>query len=74
MSRASSRVPVKLHRNVTLIRTNDPIIAEELMSRKSLARMVLSRLTDTLLLVKPDDADDALDELRRMGHTPRVVR
>lgn len=74
MSRASSRVPVKLHRNVTLIRTNDPIIAEELMSRKSLARMVLSRLTETLLLVKPDDADAALDELRRMGHTPRVVR
>ncbi|QEH37174.1 hypothetical protein OJF2_57610 [Aquisphaera giovannonii] len=74
MSRAPSKVPVKLHRNVTLIRTTDPILAEELMSRKSLARMVLARLTDTLLLVKPDEAEGALDELRRMGHTPRVVR
>jgi hypothetical protein len=74
MSRASSRVPVKLHKNVTLIRTDDPVLAEELLARKTLARLILARLSDTLLLVKPDEAVAAIEELRRMGHTPRTVR
>lgn len=74
MSRANVRTPVKMHRNVTLIRTSEPVIAEELLARKSLARLVLARLSDTVLLVKPDEADAAVDELRKMGHTPRVAR
>ena len=74
MSRAPSRMLVKLHKNVTLIRTSEPVLAEELLARKSLARLILARLCDTLLLVKPDEADAAIEELRRMGHTPRIVR
>ena len=74
MSRANVRTPVKLHRNVTLIRTSEPMIAEELLARKALARLVLARLSDTVLLVKPDEADAAVEELRKMGHTPRVAR
>jgi hypothetical protein len=74
MSRAFSKVPVKLHRNVTLIRTSEPVLAEELLARKSLARLILARLSDTFLLVKPDEADAVIEELRRMNHTPRVVR
>jgi hypothetical protein len=65
---------VKLHKNVTLIRTSEPVLTEELLARKALARTVLARLSDTCLLVKPDDAESAIDELRRMGHTPRIVR
>ena len=72
MSRANVRTPVKMHRNVTLIRTSEPMIAEELLARKALARLVLARLSDTVLLVKPDEAD--AEELRKMGHTPRVAR
>ena len=49
MSRAPSRMPVKLHKNVTLIRTSEPVLAEELLARKSLARLVLARLSETLL-------------------------
>ncbi|OJW22600.1 MAG: hypothetical protein BGO49_01050 [Planctomycetales bacterium 71-10] len=74
MSRANVRTPVKMHRNVTLIRTSEPMIAEELLARKALARLVLARLSDTVLLVKPDEADAAVEELRKMGHTPRVAR
>lgn len=74
MSRANTRTPVKMHRNVTLIRTSEPMIAEELLARKSLARLVLARLSDTVLLVKPDESDAAVEELRKMGHTPRVAR
>ena len=74
MTRPNVRTPVKLHRNVTLIRTSEPMLAEELLARKSLARLVLARLSDTVLLIKPDEADAAVDELRKMGHTPRVAR
>ncbi|AMV39680.1 hypothetical protein [Planctomyces sp. SH-PL62] len=74
MTRANTRTPVKLHRNVTLIRTSEPVIAEELLARKSLGRLVLARLSETVLLVKPDEADAAVDELRKMGHTPRIAR
>ena len=68
------RIPVKLHKAVSLIRTSDPILIEELLARKTLARLVAGRLSDTVLLVRPEEEDAILDELRRMGHTPRVVR
>jgi len=74
MTRANARTPVKLHRNVTLIRTAEPVLAEELLARKALARLILARLSETVLLVKPDEADAAVEELRKMGHTPRIVR
>ena len=74
MSRPSARVPVKLHKNVTLVRTNDPVLAEELLARKTLSRWVIGRLSDTVLLVQPGESESVIEELRRMGHTPRVVR
>jgi hypothetical protein len=74
MNRATSRIPVKLHKNVTLIRTAEPVLAEELLARKPLAKLVLARLSETVLLVNPDEIDAAIEELRRMGHTPRIVR
>lgn len=75
MSRpASVRIPVKMHRHVSLIQTADPMLAEELLARKNLARMIVGRLSETTLLVRPEEEDAILDELRRMGHTPRVVR
>ena len=74
MTRSTARIPVKLHKNVTLVRTAEPVLAEELLARKSLARWVLGRLSETVLLVQPDESDAVIEELRKMGHTPRVVR
>jgi hypothetical protein len=74
MPSPAARIPVKLHKQVALIRTSEPIFAEELLARKSLARLVAGRLSETVLLVRPEDEAELLDELRRMGHTPRVVR
>jgi hypothetical protein len=74
MTRPTGRIPIKLHRNVALIRTSEPVLAEELLARKSLARWVLGRLSETVLLVRPDEADAVVEELRKIGHTPRVVR
>jgi hypothetical protein len=69
-----ARIPVKLHKQVSLIRTADPLLAEELLVRKSLARMIVGRLSETVLLVRAEEEEAILQELRRMGHTPRVVR
>ncbi|HEV3163225.1 MAG TPA: hypothetical protein VGZ22_04225 [Isosphaeraceae bacterium] len=68
------RIPVKLHKQVALIRTTEPVLTEELLARKSLARLVAGRLSDTVLLVRAEEEEAVLDELRRVGHTPRIVR
>ncbi len=69
-----TRIPIKLHKQVSLIRTTEPVLTEELLARKTLARMIAGRLSETVLLVRSEEEDGVLDELRRMGHTPRVVR
>ncbi len=74
MSSSLPRTPVKLHKQVALIRVSDPLVAEELLARKALTRLIAGRLSDTVLLVRAEDEEAILDELRRMGHTPRVVR
>jgi hypothetical protein len=74
MPSPAARIPVKLHRQVSLIRTADPMLTEELLARKTLAKLVVGRLSDTVLLVHAEEEDAILDELRRMGQTPRVVR
>lgn len=74
MTSPPARTPIKLHKQVALIRASEPLVAQELMARKSLARLIAGRLSETVLLVRSEDEEEILDELRRMGHTPRVVR
>lgn len=68
----SSRIPVKLHRRVVLVLTEDALLAEEILARKKLAQDVVGRLTDRVLLVRPGRVDAVIAELQKMGHTPRV--
>ena len=41
-----ARIPVKLHRRVCLVQTEDAVLAEELLARKKLAQDIVGRLTD----------------------------
>jgi uncharacterized protein YaiI (UPF0178 family) len=68
-----TRLPVKLHRRVCLVLTEDALLAEELLARKKLAQDVAGRLTDRVLLIRAGRIDAILDELRRAGHTPQVI-
>ena len=70
---AGSRLPVKLHRKVCLVLTEDAVLAEELLARKKLSQEVAGRLTECVLLIRPGRVEAVLEELRRMGHTPQVV-
>lgn len=69
---ANARIPVKVHRNVTLIRTNEAVLADELLARPKLSRLIIGRLTDDVLLVRPNKVAEVIEELRKMGHTPQV--
>ena len=69
----ATRLAVKLHRRVCLVLTEDAVLAEELLARKKLAADIAGRLTDQALLVRPGRVDAVVEELQKMGHTPRVV-
>jgi hypothetical protein len=68
-----ARIPVKLHRRVCLVQTEDAVLAEELLARRKMAQDIVGRLTDRVLLVRPGRAEAVVEELKRMGHTPQVV-
>lgn len=68
-----TRIPVKLHRKVCLIQTQDALLSEELLARRKLAQDVVGRLTDRVLLVRPGQVDAIVQELQKMGHTPQVL-
>ncbi len=70
---SATRIPIKLHRNVCLVHTEDGILAEELLSRKKLAQDIVGRLTEQVLLVRPGRVQAVVEELQAMGHTPRVI-
>ena len=68
-----ARIPVKVHRRVCLIQTEDAVLAEELLARKKLAQDLVGRLTDRVLLVRPGRVEAVILELQKMGHTPQKV-
>jgi hypothetical protein len=68
-----ARIPVKLHRRVCLVQTEDAVLAEELLARKKLAVDIVGRLTDRVLLVRPGRVEAVVQELQNMGHTPAVL-
>ena len=69
-----ARIPVKLHRRVCLVQTEDALLAEELLARKKLAQDIVGRLTERVLLVRPGLVDAVVQELQALGHTPAVIR
>jgi hypothetical protein len=68
-----ARLPVKLHRRVALVLTEDAVLAEELLARRKLAQEVAGRLSDRVLLLRPGRVEAVVEELQRMGQTPRVI-
>jgi uncharacterized protein YaiI (UPF0178 family) len=67
------RLSAKLYRRVSLILTEDAVLAEEVLARKKLATEIAGRLSDRVLLIRPGRVDAVLDELKKMGQTPQVI-
>lgn len=73
IEKAQTRIPVKLHRNVALIQTEDALLAEEVLAHKKLAGDIVGRLSERVLLIRAGRVDAVVQELRKMGHTPSVI-
>ena len=73
LSTGRTRLPVKLHRRVAVVLTEDAVLAEELLARRKLAQDVAGRLSDRVLLLRPGRVEAVVEELQRMGQTPRVI-
>jgi hypothetical protein len=73
IEKAQTRIPVKLHKNVALIQTEDALLAEELLAHRKLAADIVGRLSDRILLIRAGRVDAVVQELRKMGHTPQVL-
>jgi hypothetical protein len=68
-----ARIPVKLHRRVCLVQTEDALLAEELLANRKLAADVVGRLAERVLLIRPGRVEAVMQELQKMGHTPQVL-
>ena len=68
-----ARIPVKLHRRVCLVQTEDAVLAEELLAQRKLAAEIVGRLAERVLLIRPGRVEAVVQELQRMGHTPQVI-
>lgn len=73
IEKAQTRIPVKLHRNVALVQTEDALLAEEILAHKKLAADIVGRLSVRVLLIRAGRVDAVVQELKRMGHTPSVM-
>ena len=69
----AARIPVKLHRNVALIQTEDALLAEELLAHKKCAQDIVGRLSEKILLIRAGRVAAVVQELQRLGHTPQVL-
>lgn len=70
---ANAKIPVKVHRNVSLVRTSEAVLAEELLARPRLSRLIVGRLAPDVMLIRANGVREAIEEIRKLGHTPQVI-
>ena len=74
MDPGQSRIPVKVHRRVCILRSDDSIIIEEVLSRKKLQNDIAGRLTPSSILIRPGRTEPIIAELLKLGHTPNIIQ
>lgn len=63
---------LKVHRNITVVEVDEPILMTELEAATSLRGAVVRQLSDTAVVVDEARLEPLLDELVRRGYAPRV--
>lgn len=64
----------ELHEHAAVLEAGEPAQLIELASQPKIRRFLLARLSDTVALVDPGQADALAKVLLAQGHTPRVVK
>ena len=63
-----------VHDNVPIIEVADKVALDALLVDTVAARYILTRLSDRVAVVAPGKFDVLLARLRKLGHTPKVLR
>jgi hypothetical protein len=63
-----------LHENLSLIEVTDRLILDNLYTDPRATQYLLTRLSDTVAVIAPGQADALLAVLLKSGHTPKVLR
>ena len=63
-----------LHENLPIIEVAESYILDMLLQDKQAAPLLLTRLSDKVAVVNTGKLDPLLGRLRKLGHTPKVVR
>ena len=61
-----------LHTNLTIVEVAEPELLDEMKADRRLGPMLVAQLSDRVAVVRPEDRDRFLQQLRRAGHTPKV--
>ena len=64
---------MKVHRNVSVIEVDDPVLLTELEAATSLSDVVICRLSERVVVVDRGRLPALLEELVRRGYPHRVV-
>ena len=64
---------MKVHRNLTIIEVDEPVLLTELEAATALSEAVVARLSPTTLVIDDRRSESLLRELVQRGYAPRVV-
>lgn len=70
---SGSRIPIKIHRNVDVLFTQDAFLAAELMRSPKIASCIALRLAEDVLLVLPHKTHELIRVLKQAGYPVRII-
>jgi hypothetical protein len=73
VSKYNERSRIRLHENISLLEMEDQISLDMVMADAAASRYLLTRLSETIVVVAPGRFDALLERLIRLGHTPKVL-
>ncbi|MDQ2742625.1 MAG: hypothetical protein M3Z66_10090 [Chloroflexota bacterium] len=64
---------IRLYDDVTLMELSDDTLLRELLVTSSLGNALLFTLSPNVVAIDPEKVTDLMNELERLGHTPKIV-
>jgi hypothetical protein len=70
----SANTPPTLHLGLTLLEVTEPHLLEDLRRDRRLGALIEGQLSPTVAVVRPGGEEALVQQLRRLGHFPRLLR
>ena len=64
--------PTTVHRNLPILEVAEPNLLDELLLDRHVSAMLLTRLSDRVVLVDPSRYSALITRLRKLGHLPKA--